>query len=520
MSERTSFDFVYHNGEQGNSLMVETLGGGCGWLDYDCDGHWDAYLCQGGNPTASHTASEPNDVLLRLAADGKFTNVAELARITEQGYSQGVSIGDFDNDGFDDIYVTNVGRNSLFQNLGDGTFQEITVQAGVGDERWSSSSAFADLDHDGDLDLYVCNYCVYDPRQPLECRNAKGEPRICHPRDVEAWPDECYFNQGDGTFTAEARSRGLYGEGNKALGVAVADFNGDGWVDVYVANDTTANFIFISQGDGHFREEAIVRGCAIDRQGAYQASMGLAVGDYDGDGWLDIYSTHFYEESNTLYRNLGAGVFEDVTGILGLHDPTMLRLGFGTVMQDFNQNGWPELFVANGHIENYPNNPLHAMQPQLFEYGGVKWKECTASSGEFFRQKRIGRGVAACDFDNDGGPDLCVVHQNASASLLENASERGSFLVIAFKGHDSNRRGIGCQVTVTVNGRQYTQQLFAGGSYASSHQPYLFFGLGDCSGPGRVEVVWPSKKRQTLESVGLNQKIILDERDGRPNETL
>ena len=510
-------EHVYDNGERGASLMVEAIGGGAGWLDYDRDNRPDLYLTQGGDP-AGDRGSRPLDALYRGRGAAGFVPVTGPALVREQGYSQGVAVGDFDDDGFDDIYVTNVDANTLLLNRGDGTFADVTVAAGVGDERWSSSAAWADLDGDGDLDLYVCNYLRYDPRDPLDCRNAKGEPRICHPRDVEHWPDECYLNQGDGTFRAAAAELGLFGPGNKALGVAVADFTNDRLPDIYVANDTTPNFLFVNQGNGRFAESAMVLGCAVDRNGNNQASMGLAVGDYDANGWLDIYSTHFYDESNTLYRNLGTAGFEDVTGLVGLHEPTLPRLAFGTAMADFNQDGLPELLIANGHIENYPGNPLLRMKPQLFAFDGVRWQDCSGSAGPFFDQKQVGRAVALADYDADGDLDAVMAHQNTAAALLENRSRRGHWLAIEFVGQTSNRRGVGCRVVVTAGDRTLLQELVGGSSYASSHQPLLIFGLGDHADPCTVEVLWPSGRQQRLDGIVVDQKLVVRE-PGPPTPT-
>jgi len=519
VSAARGLEHVYRNGEAGGSLMVEAIGGGVGWLDFDRDGLWDLYFNQGGDPAAVDKTGQPSDRLFRRVAGGttgRFVDVTVPAMIRETGYGQGVAVGDFDDDGFDDVYVTNVGANTLYRNLGDGTFVDVTAVAGVGDERWSSSAAWADLDLDGDLDLYVCNYVRYDPSQPMDCRNVKGEPRICHPRDVEHWPDECYRNLGDGTFRPVAGAWGLVGPGNKALGVAVADFTNDGRPDIYVANDTTPNFLFVNEGAGAdggmvFRESATLLGCAVDRNGMAQASMGLAVGDYDGNGWLDVYSTHFYDESNTLYRNLGASGFEDVTGLVGLHEPTLPRLGFGTAMADFNADGRQELIVANGHVENYPGNPLLRMKAQVFSFTGKRFKDCSAAAGPYFEAKLVGRGVALADDDGDGDLDVAIAHQNTPAALLENRSDRGHWLTFEFVGRRSNRRGIGCRVKVISGDREWIRELCGGTSYASTHQPLLAVGLGDRAGPCTVEVRWPCGATQRLEDVAVDQALLLRE---------
>ena len=523
----TSFDDIsaiaglihtYANGESGKSLMAEAMGGGCGWLDYDRDGRPDILIGQGGDPSVVNRANEPSDRLFRNRTDSgnaAFQDITDAARLKETGYSQGVAIGDFDADGFDDIYVTNASGNSLFHNLGDGTFIDVTNESGTGDPRWSSSAAWADLDGDNDLDLYVCNYLQYDILDPLPCNNPQGEARICHPRDIEPWPDACYINNGDGTFRDAAIEMGLYGPGNKGLGVAVADFTGDGLVDLYVANDTEANFLFANQGKGQFEERAMVLGCAVDRLGRTQASMGLAVGDYDNDGNLDIYSAHFYDESNTLYRGLGSAGFEDVTGLVGLHTPTLPRLGFGTVFCDFDADGFMDLFIANGHIENYPGNPLLAQQPQLFEWNGASWHDCSSMAGPFFEIRQVARGVAMADHDGDGDVDLAVIHQNTPVALLENNADLGNWLGLEFVGTTSNRRGIGCKATVRCADRVVMQQLVAGTSYASTHQPRLFFGLGpqadDDDTTCDVEIAWPSGIVQTLKGVPVGQSLTVTE---------
>ena len=518
-SAARGLEHVYRNGEAGGSLMVEAIGGGVGWLDYDRDGLWDLYFNQGGDPAVADRSNQPFDRLFRRlppSVGGRFIDVTEACGIHETGYGQGVAVGDFDDDGFDDVYVTNVGANTLYRNLGDGTFVDSTAAAGVGDDRWSSSAAWADLDGDGDLDLYVCNYVRYDPFHPMDCRNVKGEPRICHPRDVEHWPDECYENLGDGSFRPVAQAWGLLGPGNKALGVAVADFTNDGLPDIYVANDTTPNFLFVNEGKGadgemQFRESATLLGCAVDRNGMAQASMGLAVGDYDDNGWLDVYSTHFYDESNTLYRNLGASGFEDVTGLVGLHEPTLPRLGFGTAMADFNADGRQELIIANGHVENYPGNPLLKMKAQLFSFNGQRFKDCSSAAGPYFEEKLVGRGVALADADGDGDLDVAIAHQNSPAALLENRSAAGHWLTFQFIGERSNRRGIGARVTVTSGDRTWIRELCGGSSYASTHQPLLAVGLGDRGGPCTVEIRWPSGATQRLEGTAVDQALVLRE---------
>jgi enediyne biosynthesis protein E4 len=510
-------EFTYVNGARGDSLMVESTGGGVGFLDYDVDGREDIYFSQGGLAVAPHDDQQPNDAIFRQIAGQQFRAMENAARISERRYGQGVCVGDYNDDGFDDVFVTNIGRDTLWRNMGDGTFLDVTEEAGVADDRWSSSAAFADLDLDGDLDLYCCHYCVYDVFNPIDCRDVKGQRRTCHPKDVPASSDECFFNQGDGTFLPEAKKRGLFGPGNKSLGVVISDFDLDGDPDIYIANDTTENFYFENDGKASFKELAKRRGCAVNRNGLRQASMGLAFGDYDRDGWQDFYSTHFYADSNTLYRNLGGRKgFEDVTGFMNLHEPTLAFLGFGTVMQDFDQDGYMELLVANGHVESKIEKSLYEMRPQLFTYNGEDFDEVLETAGEYFQGRYVGRGVATADFDEDGDLDALMVHQNKPAELLRNDSERGEWLKLSFRGTSANRRGIGCHVVAeTPAGKKFTAELCGGSSYLASMEPALVIGLGKEKGPLKLTVRWPGGGKQVLRDVEPGQVLQIDQSESQ-----
>ncbi|WP_160168318.1 CRTAC1 family protein [Novipirellula maiorica] len=521
VAKRLGLNFVYQNGETGESLMVEAVGGGVGVLDFDRDGHPDLFFSQGGDPAADTSPHQPavslfRNTLHRSAPQiNAFADVAHAAQLGRYGYGQGVTIGDFNADGFEDVYLTCVGKNTLLANQGDGTFRDVTPTSNTGDgDRWSTSAAFADLNRDGLLDLYVCNYVTYDPKHPLNCRNSKGENRICHPREIPPWPNACYINQTDGTFAEQTDTRGLVAAGGKSLGVAVADFNADGDPDIYVANDTTANFLFDNQGNGQFDERGLLLGCASNYEGLLQASMGLAVADFDRNGFLDIYATHYYEESNTLYRNLGNAGFQDITGRTGLHTPTLQSLAFGTVMQDFDCDGWQDLFVTNGHVENYADNPILKMRPQFFQYNGSRWIETSERVGKFFAGKYVGRGVATLDFDNDGDLDIAVVHQNTPSALLRNDSPRGHWLKLNLIGRQSPRQGTGCRVTVTAGDVQHVQELVGGGSYLSTSEPVLVFGLGEFDRECQIEVRWPSGLVQQLDNLRVDQVITIEEADG------
>jgi enediyne biosynthesis protein E4 len=509
---------VYDNGATGESWIAETIGGGVGWLDYDNDGRVDLVANQAGKLSLVAEESNRPDALFRNHGE-RFVSVERNARFTDLYYSQGVSIGDMDNDGFEDIYISNLGRNTLWRNQGDGTFQEISRLAGVDDERWSVSAAWCDLDRDGNLDLYVGNYVHFDPSDPQVCRAADGRPALCNIASFQPVPDACFFSNGDGTFRELAQQRQLFGAGNRALGVAVCDFNLDGWPDIYVANDTTANFLFINAAhEDQFEDLAPLLGCHLDRMGATQGSMGIAVGDIDHNSLPDLYCTNFYEESNTLYMNHGESGFRDMTALLGLHQPTLAMLGFGTQLEDWNADGKLELLVANGHVDNSPGNIRNfEMLPQFFVQRDGRWHSVGEQLGEYFHRRWVGRGVAGADYDGDGGRDVAVIHQRAPLALLRNESPLGNHLTLSLVGVQSNRFGIGCRVTVHTRERTLTREMCGGTSYASSHHHQLYFGLGGqdhSAEPVDIIVLWPSGLRQELSQIMPNQSLTVVEPAG------
>ncbi|MCU0712085.1 MAG: CRTAC1 family protein, partial [Pirellula sp.] len=364
---------------------------------------------------------------------------------------------------------------------------------------WSTSAAWIDVDLDGNLDLYVCNYVKYDPQHAKSCVDNQGNAIICNPLTFEPEPDVFYWNDGSGSFQDVTMERGLHGPNNRALGVVSADFDQDGWPDLYVANDASNNFLFRNLKNGYFEEVAVESGCATDRRGVPQASMGLAVNDYNRDGRLDIYSTHFQSESNTLYRNLGSSGFIDVTGSEGLHTPTLDKLGFGTVMQDLDQDGYMEIFVANGHIDNSGVNPNEKMEGQLFTYHNRKWHDISLASGDWFQSKLVSRGATFTDFDLDGRIDLGVTNQSSPMSLLRNESEPGKVCWLKLIGVTSNRNGLGAKITTESDDGLSVYEVTGGGSYCSASWYLVPVNANSHEKPGKIKISWPSGTQQELE---------------------
>lgn len=498
VADKMNIDFVYQNGAKGKMLFHEPFGGGHGWLDFDLDGRVDLYLVQGGEGTTQPKPDQPNDQLLRNHGS-RFSNVTSNSFIDARGYGQGVAIADFDNDGFDDIYVTNIGPNLLLKNQGDGTFIDVSQSSNVMCAAWSTSAAWVDVDLDGNLDLYVGNYVKYDLLTPKSCLDSQNNPVVCNPLSFEAEPDVFYWNDGQGSFRDLTKERGLFGPNNRALGVVAADFDQDGWPDLYIANDASNNFLFRNLKNGFFEEVAVELGCATDRRGVPQASMGLAVNDYNCDGKLDIYSTHFQSESNTLYQNLGPSGFIDVTGSEGLHTPTLDKLGFGTVMQDFNQDRCMDLFVANGHVDNSGSNPTEKMEGQLFTYKKKKWHEVSASSGEWFQKKFVSRGATFADFDFDGKIDLGITNQSSQMALLRNEGSHEQACWLKLVGVTNNRNAIGARITTESSQGQRVYEVIGGGSYCSASWylvPILFTPNQKTE---KIHISWPSGTQEQVE---------------------
>ena len=503
-AESAGLHFVFDNGQSPRRQLPETTAGGVGLLDYDGDGWLDLFLVQGGEFPPDPARPNTGDRLFRNRGDGTFDDATERAGVARmsRGYGHGVTVGDIDNDGHPDLFVTRWRSYALYHNRGDGTFEDWTERAGFeGDRNWPTSAAFADFDNDGDLDLYVCHYLVWDAGQPHLCER-KAQPGqsidierrydYCMPNPFPSQPDHLFRNDG-GRFVDVTAEAGLVDLNGRGLGVVAADFDDDGSVDLFVANDTTANYYYRNKGSMKFEETATSAGVACNAEGAFQAGMGTAFGDADGDGIPDLLVTNFYGESTSFFKNMGKGVFADQTSAIGLTAPSRFLLGFGIALFDANNDGRPDLAQTNGHVvDSRPAYPLE--MPGLIMLGGDegRFTDVTQKVGAPWSTPRIGRALAVGDLDNDGRTDAVIISHRSPLGFFHNQTlAAGHWVDFVLEGTRSNRDGIGAVVTVTSGGRARRAWRFGGGSFQSASDPRLHFGLG----PGRVDTVevrWPS----------------------------
>ncbi len=511
----TGVHFVHVNGASEEKHLPETMGAGGLFLDYDSDGDLDIYLVNSGSFIDDKVDQSATNALYRNDGDGTFTDVTETAGVAGGGYGMGCISADYDNDGDPDLYVTNFGQNRLYRNNGDGTFTDVTAQAGVGDPRWSVSASFGDLDRDGDLDLYVANYLDYALETEHPCY-LKGIRMYCGPYEYPGERDTLYRNNGDGSFTDITESAGVMNQG-KGLGVLFTDYNGDGYPDIFVANDAIEDFLYQNNGDGSFTDVAKAVGVAYNSEGITTASMGIANGDYDSDGLLDLFVTTFSLEVNSLFHNDGNGFYTMTTFDVGLAEPSFAALGFGTQFVDCDNDSDLDLFVANGHVWDNVGQitpGLAYKQPcQLFRNDGQgQFSEVTKHAGQFFALRRVARGTAIGDYNNDGRLDVLVTYCGESPALLRNDSvSRNHWIGIKLVGTQSNRDGIGSKVRIHAGDKMQVKEVTCGGSYASDSDHSLHFGLGAQTTVQRIEVTWPNGDIQTLENHPADQVMTIVE---------
>lgn len=519
-ADASGLHFQYFAGVEGTPTrrMFEFSGGGVAVLDYDLDGLADVYFTQGRPWPPESPPGDYRDRLFRNLDATRFTQVDTGVEAQKDGFGQGVTVGDFDADGFPDLYVANIGSNRLYQNNGDGTFSDVTDRAGLTGEAWTTSCVMADLDGDALPDIYDVNYVTGDDVFDRVCTDAQGNPALCMPFDFDGQPDRFWRNDGRGRFidaTAEMLSVDPNGKG---LGAAVWDADGTGRLSLLVANDTTPNFFFTPQEDAEGRlllqEQALPRGLAFNGEGKAEGCMGIAVGDVNDDGSPDVLITNFYNESNTLYLSQRAGGYGDRTRAMGMHDPSIETLGFGTQFLDVNLDGRLEAFVANGHIDDLRRQGRpYKMPAQLFRLDSQRFVPVAAEElGSYFQQSWLGRGVARIDWNRDGREDLVVGHLGDPSSLLTNTTpECGGFLAIRLVGVASNRDAIGTTVEAHCGDRVITRQLIAGDGYQASNERRLVIGTGSVEKVDQLIVRWPSGTIQQFENVAASNEITLIE---------
>ena len=508
VARTAGIDFTHISGASKEKHVPETMGAGGLFFDYDNDNNLDIYLVNGGSLVNPDVNASATNALYRNNGDGTFSDVTASAGVEGHGYGMGCIAADYDNDGDADLYITNFGPNQLYRNNGDGTFSDVTEIAGVGDPRWSVSTAFADYDLDSDLDLYIANYLDYALETAHPCY-LQGVHMYCGPHEYPGIRDTLYRNNGDGTFTDVTEAAGV----GKGLGVLFTDYNEDGYPDIFVANDAVEDFLYENRRNGTFEDVAKQVGVAYNSEGIMTASMGIASGDYDNDGRLDLFVTTFSLEVNSLFHNDGDGFYTMTTFDVGLAKPSFSVLGFGTQFLDCDNDGALDLFVANGHVwDNVAQvtPTLAYRQPsQLFYNDGAgRFTEISESAGAFFSQLRAARGTAIGDYDNDGDVDILVTYCGEPPALLRNDSaHQNHWLRLHLVGKQSNREGIGARVSVKAGNLTQVKEVTCGGSYASDsdHRPY--FGLGTNTTVDAIEVLWPSGQTQRLENVQVDRTV-------------
>ncbi len=513
VTKQLGVEFAYQNGQEAQQYTIlESLGGGVGVLDYDRDGRPDLFCPGGGTFGDRQTMGLPSQLFRNL--DGqKMTAVGPAARsTTARHYSHGACIADYDGDGYSDVLVTGYGGLQLWHNLGDGTFVEAQIATGLTDTLWSSSAAWADFDNDGVLDLYVAHYVDWSYENHPFCRGRTATERdICAPREFNGLPDSLFLGNGDGTFRDASEQWQLRPDG-KGLGVVVADFDGNGFVDVYVANDTTNNFLYVNTGQAPFLESGSIAGVATDKFGIPNGSMGVDVIDFNRDGQPDIWVTNYEREDFALYRNEGPASYLHVSDILGLNVLGGLFVGFGTVTSDLDLDGREDILVNNGHVILYPTISPRAQLPIAMRAEEKRFMRVTFDQDDYMMQPHEGRGLALADWDSDGDLDPIYSNINAPLAILRNDStSTANWLQMRLVGTRSARDAIGAQVTAIVDGHPLLRVRKSGGSYLSTSQEALAWGLGTHSTVDRLTIRWPSGLETTLENVPANQSLVMVE---------
>ena len=518
VTQEAGIHWKHVDGRSGQKYFMETLGSGAAFFDYDADGDPDLYFVNGA-PLPGYVSQEiPTNCLYRNNGDGTFTDVTEKAGVGDTGYGHGCAVGDYNNDGQLDLYVTNYGTNRLYRNNGDGTFAEVAESVGVTEPRWSTSCAFADYDRDGNLDLYVVNYIVFDINENPWCGlREKGIRAYCEPDNFIAQSDTLYRNNGDGTFTDVTKTAGIYNTTGKGLGVVWADYNNDGAADIYVANDSTENLFYRNNGDGTFEEVGFMVGVALSENGAAENGMGTTFGDWNNDGWFDLTVTNYAQQTNTLYHNDADGFFTDATTTTKTAQRTYPYLGWATAFIDYDNDGYQDLFVANGHLhENLAElgqEGTYGQRNLLFRNNSNgTFTEISETLGPGMKLTDVSRGATFADYDLDGDIDIVVTNSNTAPRLLRNdGGNRKNWLQIRLTATNGSTDAIGARVKITTGKLTQTREVRSGDGYLSQQDLTLHFGIGDSEQVDSIEVQWQTGAKQLIGSVPANQVLSLEE---------
>jgi hypothetical protein len=512
--------WVHTAGKSKEKYLPETSGAGCAFFDYDNDGWMDIYLVNSGKCDFYEPSRPLRNALYRNNRNGTFTDVTESARVGGGGYGMGVAVGDYDGDGFPDLYVTQYGRNILYHNNGNGTFTDVTEKAGVAAPGWSSSAVWFDYDNDGRLDLFVCQFAEFN--KSLSCGvDAEGTHHYCIPRIFNPRPSWLFHNNGDGTFTDVSRESGIAGSLGKAWGVVATDINNDGWLDLFVANDTVANSLFMNRG-GKFEEAGLAADVAYSAEGRARSGMGVDSADFNEDGWMDLFVANIDEEIFSLYQNKHDGTFDDVSMQQGIGMSTRWMSGWGLKFLDYDNDGNLDLIIANGFpddlVEQLSRRVTYKEQLLLFRNEGRSFKDVSALSGPVFGKSFSARGLATGDFNNDGALDVLISNNDGAPLLLRNnAGRNGNWLGVRLIGRKSNPDGVGARLTYRAGDLQHTRSKVGGGSFLSAHDPRMVLGIGNRSRIDSLEVKWPlpNGEVERFTSLPVNRYITIVEGQGK-----
>jgi hypothetical protein len=509
------------NGASPEKYFAEIMGSGGLFFDFDDDGWIDIFLVDGGSIADPKVASTARHRLYRNRGNGTFEDVTSTSGIRHRDYGMGACAGDYDNDGASDLYITNYGPNALYRNAGGGRFTAVPNAGGAGTALWSTSCAFVDVDRDGLLDLFVTNYVRAEKSNNKFCgrRSPVMLRGYCHPLAYDPSPNVLYRNTGKGTFVDISAKSGIAGPRGNGLGVALADVNEDGWLDVFVANDGTPNFLFQNSGKGAFQEVGLLAGVSLAADAKPRAGMGTAFGDYDGDGHLDLVVTNHEYEMHSLFRGLGGGVFTDATLESGLGPLTLPYVGFGVAFVDFDNDGRRDLAIVNGNvvdnIAEFRKGAKHAQPSLLLRNTGGRFQNVGRQAGPGFAVETVSRALARGDIDNDGDLDLLITSNGGAVQLLRNeGGSRQNALLVRVIGGRANRDGIGAQIRLTAGGRTRVDQVTSGSSYLAQHDIRVHFGLGTAARVDRLEVRWPGGRADVIENLPANHIITVREGQG------